>query len=297
MKRKTVMGVPVVCSYVIIAVCVLGIIIGSFCDLRINEALANVNDIGTFFAQYGLSLSFALYPAAGACLYVGFMKKGERYRLLAHTMLILGLYLGVYYANSYLGKYVRARFGYTPGESPVIISVLCWLLWVVLYGCVSFVMIKILDDSDPDRLIAVGAAIIIAGVTADCTFNWLKQVGSRPRYKYLITLDDPAGEFRNWWQMIPNLAGNNDGYKSWPSGHMTVASSFFALPLLVDVCKNRSDKKNMIAFAVTCVYIIIGGYNRIHMTNHFLSDVCFGTLITYLIFVLITEAFVRAAEK
>ena len=26
------------------------------------------------------------------------------------------------------------------------------------------------------------------------------------------------------------------------------------------------------------------GYNRIHMTNHFLSDVGFGTLITYLIF-------------
>ena len=35
------------------------------------------------------------------------------------------------------------------------------------------------------------------------------------------------------------------------------------------------------------------GYNQIHMTNHFLSDACFGTLITYLIYSLISTAFLR----
>ena len=39
------------------------------------------------------------------------------------------------------------------------------------------------------------------------------------------------------------------------------------------------------------------GYNRIHMTNHFLSDVCFGTLITYLIYALIGTAFLRAGKE
>jgi hypothetical protein len=38
-------------------------------------------------------------------------------------------------------------------------------------------------------------------------------------------------------------------------------------------------------------------YNRIHMTNHFLTDTCWGTLITYLIFALISSAFCRTAEK
>ena len=37
--------------------------------------------------------------------------------------------------------------------------------------------------------------------------------------------------------------------------------------------------------------------NRIHMTNHFLSDVCFGTLITYLIFAVVSSAFLRAAGE
>ena len=55
--------------------------------------------------------------------------------------------------------------------------------------------------------------------------------------------------------------------------------------------------KNTVCFVLACVYIIIGGYNRIHMTNHFLSDVCFGTLITYLIFAVICSAFMKAARK
>ena len=33
------------------------------------------------------------------------------------------------------------------------------------------------------------------------------------------------------------------------------------------------------------------------MTNHFLSDVCFGMLTTYLIYAGISSAFLSAAEK
>ena len=72
----------------------------------------------------------------------------------------------------------------------------------------------------------------VAGIVADNVNLWLKQVGSRPRYKYLITLDDPKSEYRNWWQMVPNLAGSNDNFKSWPSGNMTIASMMFLFALI-----------------------------------------------------------------
>ena len=213
--------------------------------------------------------------------------------VLAWTLVILGWFMAVYYSNSYNGKVVRALFGYTAGESSAMLSVLSWLFWAVLYGWVPFAVIRLVDDSNPDKLIAVGAAILIAGIAADNVNLWLKQVASRPRYKYLITLEDPKSEFRNWWQMIPNLAGSNDNFKSWPSGNMTIASMMFSLPMLTDVMKKRSGRKNGIAFALACVFVLLYGYNRIHMTNHFLSDVCFGTLITYLIYSLISTAFLR----
>ena len=295
MYRKTVMSVPVVCFWSVISACVLGIMVGSFRDFEINAALANKTGLGSFFATYGSYFSYCLYPAAGACLYAGLKKKGDQYRLLARVLLILGWFMAVYYSNSYNGKAVRALFGYTAGESSAILSVLSWLFWGVLYSWVPFVTVRLIDDSDPDRLIAVGAAILIAGITADNVNLWLKQLASRPRYKYLITLENPKSEFRNWWQMIPNLAGSNDNFKSWPSGNMTIAAMMFSLPMLTDVMKHRSNRKNLTAFALACIFVLLYGYNRIHMTNHFLSDVCSGTLITYLIYSLISTAFLRAA--
>ena len=291
------MSMPAACFWSVVAVCLLGIAIGSFRDFDINAALANKTDLGSFFATYGSYFSYCLYPAAGACLYAGLKKKGDGYRLLARTLLILGWFMAVYYSNSYNGKAVRALFGYTAGESSAALSVLSWLFWAVLYSWVPFAVIRLADNSNPDKLIAVGAAILIAGIAADNVNLWLKQVASRPRYKYLITLEDPKSEFRNWWQMIPNLAGTDDHSKSWPSGNMTIASMMFSLPMLTDVMKKRSGRKNGTAFALACVFVLAYGYNRIHMTNHFLSDVCFGTLITYLIYSLISTAFFRGHKE
>ena len=297
MNKKTVMSMPIACFWSVVGVCVLGIIIGSYWDFCINVALANKTKLGSLFATYGSYFSYCLYPASGACLYAGLKKKGSRYHLLAWTLLILGWFMAVYYSNSYNGKAVRILFGYTAGESSAALSVLSWLFWAVLYGWVPFVVVHLVDDTNPDKLIAVGAAILIAGIAADNVNLWLKQVASRPRYKYLITLENPMSEYRSWWQMIPNLAGGNDNLKSWPSGNMTIASMMFSLPMLTDVMKRRSIRKNSVAFALACVFVLVYGYNRIHMTNHFLSDVCFGTLITYLIYSLISTAFLRGCKE
>ena len=297
MNKKNVLSVPMTCFWAVVAACVLGILVGSFADFSINEALANKTSLGSFFATYGSYFSYCLYPAAGACLYAGLREKGGKYRMLAWTLLIIGFFMAVYYSNSYNGKAVRALIGYKAGESVPTLSIVSWLFWVVLYAWVPFVMLRVLDRSDPDKLIAVGAAILVAGIAADNVNLWLKQVGSRPRYKYLITLDDPISEFRNWWQMRPNLAGGDDNFKSWPSGNMTIAAMMFSLPMLADVTKTRNDGKNLRCFLVACVFVLLYGYNRIHMTNHFLSDVCFGTLITYLVFAAVGTAFLRAAEK
>ena len=292
--KKTILGVPVGCFIAVLAVCAAGILIGSLKDFQISEALAHKTDIGAFFASYGSYFSYCLYAAAGMCLYKGVK---SRSRLLAAVLLAAAYFLAVYYSNSYTGGKVRELFGYTAGSSSVWLSVLSWFFWVVLYAWVPIVLGRLLDESDPAKLIAVGAAILIAGVLADNVNVWLKQVASRPRYKYLLTLEDPVSEFRNWWQMIPNLAGSNDSFKSWPSGNMTIASMMFSLPMLTGVMKNPKPWKNRAAFAFACAFVILYGYNRIHMTNHFLSDVCFGTLITYLIYAVVSAAFLQAAER
>ena len=132
-------------------------------------------------------------------------------------------------------------------------------------------------------MIAIGSIILIAGITSDWINLWLKQVASRPRYKYLVTLDNPKSAFRNWWEMIPNLAGSNDSFKSWPSGNMTIASMMFSLPLFAEVLKKKNNIIRWTLFGFACVWVILYGYNRIHMMAHFLTDVSFGVLVTYVI--------------
>ena len=296
MRKKRILAVPALCFWSVIGACLLGIGIGSFCDYDIAMAVANKTDLGMYFATFSPFLAYALLPAGGACLFLGLKKKGEAFRLPARALLLFGWFMAVYYSNEYFGKNVRPLFGYT-AESALLPSGAGWLFWAVLYAVMAFAVIRLLDDSDPDKLIAVGASLLVVSIAADAVMQWLKQVGSRPRPKYLLTLDDPASGFRSWWQMIPNLAGNNDSFQSWPSGHMSIVSTLFALPLLTDCMKNRSPRKNLSAFLLACVFVLVCGYNRMHMTNHFLSDVCFGTLNTSLLTAGICTAFMKVLPE
>ena len=48
MNRKTIMAMPVGCFWSVLAACILGIVIGSFCDFDINVALAHKTESGSF---------------------------------------------------------------------------------------------------------------------------------------------------------------------------------------------------------------------------------------------------------
>ena len=145
-------------------------------------------------------------------------------------------------------------------------------------------------------LVAVGSVILLAGVFSEFINAWLKIVGCRPRYKYLITLEDPASEYRNWWQMIPYLKDESN-FRSWPSGHMTKATIMLALPMLANVVKGKKAYLKNLFFAFAIVWIVVLGYNRIHMNAHFLTDVCFGVLITYCLYALAYKLVFSIFEK
>lgn len=289
-KNLKILGMPIICSIVVVSVCLLGILIGSFLDFQISDKLKNVTDLGSYFNTYGSYFSYCLYPAAGMCLFKGLIKKNKNYTFLAWVLLVLSYFLAVYYSDSYNGSKVRQLFGYVEGDCPFYISLLAYLFWVVLYSWVPLVFYFILDDANPNALFAVGITILLAGVVSDCTNLWLKQVGSRPRFKYLLTLTNPKANFRNWWEMNPYKAGSNDNFKSWPSGNMTIATMMFSLPMLMSNIRKTNKVVVTISFGFAASFVVLYGYNRIHMTNHFLSDVCWGVLITYCIFAIVGTA-------
>ncbi len=296
MKDK-ILGISKYWMYGLMIVCVIGIIIGSVYDYQISEALAVKTDIGKWFASYGLHLANMMPAAGGACVYVGLKAKGEKYKTAAIGMLLIGYFLSVLTSNNAGSVNFRALFGYTAGESSPLLSLAALAFWLVFHAWLPFLLTKVLDDRDPDKLIRVGLVLMFLYYLVFTLKEWLKNAGSRPRYKYLLKQDDPHAEYRNWWEFIPYLAGNNDDYMSWPSGHTATAAVLLELSMISDVCKNRSEKRNLFFFLLAVVYAAVFSYNRIHMTNHFLSDVCFGILITAGLETLIDVFIMRPLEK
>ena len=292
--KRNVLGMPMICALCIFGALLICILVGSFIDLNIDVALYNKTTIGEHFATYGSIISYCLYPAAGMCLFKALKKKGGNYIFLGWVLLIISVFLAVYYSDNYNGSKLRGVLGDFTGVWFVSI-----LIWTLIYSWVPVVCYFIIDDSHPERLIAVGVIILVAGVASDCVNSWFKQLASRPRYSYLLTKEaQEAGiTFKNWWEWSPYLAGDNDGLKSWPSINMTIAMMAFMYPSLIANFKKSNKIIKYVVFGLSCAYVILYGYNRIHMGKHSLTDVAFGALFTYIVFVLMDQGFELSLKK
>lgn len=289
--KRNVLGMPMICALCILGVLLICTLVGSFIDFDINVSLYNKTVIGDHFATYGSIISYCLYPAAGMCLFKAFKKKGGNYTFLAWVLLVISVFLAVYYSDNYNGSKLRAALGDFTGVWFVNI-----LIWILIYSWVPVVCYFIIDDSHPERLIAVGATILIAGVASDCFNSWFKALSSRPRYNYLRTLPDPRATFKNWWEWNPYFVSTlkdtaQDNFRSWPSINMTIATIACMYPLFVANVKKSNKVAVYVAFALSATYIILYGYNRIHLGKHFLTDVTFGVLFAYLTFALVDQGF------
>lgn len=284
MEKKTILGMPSYYFYITCAVLVVGIIIGSFCDFNISMALSKHTAVGDFHQHYGNIISHLMYPIAGMCIFMGLRKKGSRFNTLAWGILCFSLFWTFYSFLDTSGKYLRAAFGHNPGNGTSIFPLaLCFLTWAAIECLTAYVAYLIIDDEKAELLIAIGSVILIAGIFSEYLNSWLKIIGCRPRFKYLITLDEPISAFRNWWEMIPYLK-DESLFRSWPSSHMTKATIMLTLPMLAGVLKCKKSFLRYLMFAFAIIWIVVFGYNRIHMNAHFLTDVCFGVLITYCLY-------------
>ena len=299
---KKLFGMPRFVAWTILFLAVVGIVYGSFYDLQLSETMTNVTPAGSVLQDYASVVPVLFYMVAGACIFAGLNKKGKRYYKFSTCILLATGYWTLHILNESFGKYLRRDLGYTfGGQSYVFILIVTYLIWIALVSLVAFVTLVIVntnyDKSKVNALIAAGVVILIAGEIGGAVNDWLKVLACRPRYRYLVTLEDPASEFRNWWQWAPYLK-DESAFRSWPSGHMTKAiMPMFALPMIADAMKKRKNILKYILFFIGLFWMELIAYNRIHMNAHFLSDVCFGVGITQCIYIAVYKGVFSYVEK
>ena len=128
--------------------------------------------------------------------------------------------------------------------------------------------------------------------------------------KHTINMERPICAFENCQTMVlPLVDGINMHHSnSFPSGH---ASTFFvfctccALLLSYHWKLHEQSRKTWIIFNASLLVLLIlatlGAYSRIYLSQHFLSDVCMGSVIGFttpcLMFYLVGNKFFKSKPK
>lgn len=109
--------------------------------------------------------------------------------------------------------------------------------------------------------------------------------------KHTLSFERPASAFENCQGMVLPLVQGIDMHhgNSFPSGH---ASTFFVFctccALILSYYYNKAehhDRQKWLLIAavmlVLLVFAALGAYSRIYLSQHFLSDVCVGSIIGF----------------
>lgn len=111
--------------------------------------------------------------------------------------------------------------------------------------------------------------------------------------KHIISTDRPICAFENYHSALPLVEGIDMHHSnSFPSGH---ASTFFvfctccALLLAYHYLQKNKEQKNRTSWILfnlellgLLIFAALGAYSRIYLSQHFLPDVCMGSIIGFI---------------
>ena len=272
------------------SILILLIVLGSFYDYQIaNKVYLGQNASNNF---YGILFSYiGILPAFGGWSFLGasilplrkkYNKKASGWLLALSILLFVLSYLHI--ANTIMMVNEKAfevhwTIAYSIGM-------------IVTLGCAYLGYILAEKSKNENLLNMILFVILISFITFIITMS-VKGIMGRPRFRFILEMDvDPTQLFKNWWEMghelkacIPsNLIG--DEFSSFPSGHSSYSMfAIFIFPLLAEYNENLKKYKNTL-FILGVVWWVLTAFSRLTVGAHYLTDVCFGGLVTILAYLI-----------
>lgn len=110
--------------------------------------------------------------------------------------------------------------------------------------------------------------------------------------KHIVSLDRPVSVFENYPQLTLPLVQGVDMHhsNSFPSGHASTFFMFCTCLVIIQAyyysrtTKPLNKKKKalfMISLFALLVIAVMGAYSRVYLSQHFLLDVCVGSIIGF----------------
>lgn len=271
--------------FVLIGLCLLGILFGAFFDKAISDSIVNTSSsVGGFVETIGLVFSYSMILLGGVLLFKGIFSSPKKiFKALGIFLFLICFSLAVYFSAHSLtdsrGKDVTYGMVFSPFWS--------YFIAFLFSFCFSFLFFFFIKSDDKRLLIILGIIILAVMLSQYLFVGLMKKLACRPRYRFLIdpSLNGEGESFASFYQFHP-FSHSDDYHKSFPSGHTTTSAVTLLLPLISKVLRYPFKGSSLVLFSLSLTYTLFIAFFRVLYGAHFLSDVSFGCLFT-LLFILV----------
>ena len=280
-----------------IGVCLIGIILGSFLDVKISQGLGASPSSG-----FGLGVSvvvptlgfLALSLFGGGYCALAFKKESKAWVRVVFGVLALACYgASVYFA----GEEFFGPNGFA-SAAPKFVGYLISAL--PLAGAV-YLGYRLTRNSENPYVwvyLTIGIVAIFIALVPGTTV--LKSIFHRPRYRAILASEGGI-VFHNWWQpcrdyksLMESFGMTSEEFKSFPSGHSCEAAMLFAPVTFFPMINEKLRKYQMWGFVCAGLIVILTWFARMTAAAHFLSDVSMGALLMILFICIGNEVVVHS---
>lgn len=156
------------------------------------------------------------------------------------------------------------------------------LAGVVFYGIIAALVFNFAKYEALEKLKDAALVYLIVSAVSFAGCEFLKRVWGRTRF---FALGETYSDFTNFLTVKGfSSSSMGDGYRSFPSGHVTSASTSLVL-LLIPINFTKKRWPIILVGCLAFLYTLIVAITRINMSAHYASDVLFGFVLTSLVFV------------
>ena len=281
---------------IVIGILLVGLIIGSFFDLQINQAIFSKDNMFCL-----IMASFGTYPCyaslafiAGGLFATGFKRKDMHIALQIFTWVASIVAFGI---SVYLGsKDFPSANGFNDKE----LKIPSLFIAALIFAGAAFLGFSVCSKGDKQKLWGVLLVMLVIFTVGLLPVSYLiKLVIHRPRYRLLV--ESELVPFHNWWETCKYyknyLDPNNPTYvndvlitkeefKSFPSGHSgSAAVMMMILPYLSHFFKKLKGKETLL-FYIGFAWMIFMMFTRMLCGAHYLSDTCMGALLIMAVYLI-----------
>lgn len=287
MKR---MRIPLFCA---IGITILCIILGSFFDLKLSQAIASPdNGFGLGVSAVGVTIGFCGMTFIGGAFLAFANDHGYA---TWQRVLFLVIAIGAFGASLYYAG--REYFGVNGFYEAAPKAIGYFVAIVPLMAAEFFGYYVFKDCENKNMWIVLLIAIAAIGLALIGFVNVLKSIMHRPRFRAIMNNDIP---FYNWWSRnskytyyMDEFFLDKEEFKSFPSGHTTEASILLAPIVFLPLANKKWEKYQLPAFICAFCFVLLVGFARILAAAHFLSDVSMGATISLALLIIANEVVIR----